>query len=555
MKSKKRTAKRGNPIVTVTLIAIAVLCAAFIINAFFGKNSNTADQNGLFGITSSDEAAIVFDGEISETYGRYVNGQVYIPYETVSNNISSAFYVETASDELFMTTQDETLIWSAGDETGNLYKDGDTYYISAACVSEYTDVDLKTFENPARAVINSGLMTTYIVTKDTQIRAEATVSSEIIKECKAGEVLYNLGIGGWTAVMTEDGRVGFIDYECIEFQAEGGPGETAPHDYSAAFDRLTIDTKVSMAWNYIGSAEGNVYLDDLMTGITSLNVISPTWFALSDASGGVSSLADADYVNKAKQTYGLSVWALVGDYDGSDSSTGQILSSYENRQKIISSLMDYALTYGLDGFNIDFEKIGDEYGPAYIEFLRELTQQAHKNNLIISVDNYVPGYTEQYRRDDQNKVVDYIIMMGYDEHTAYTQEYGSVASFSYVENGVLETLVEVDSDKLVLGVPFYTRLWTVPFGSDGFETETVFMADQQEYVEQYGIELVWDEEAGQYTGSAEGSEAMYYIWEETAESLEKKLALVGEYNLAGASAWRLGMQSDDIWSVWDAALN
>ena len=176
------------------------------------------------------------------------------------------------------------------------------------------------------------------------------------------------------------------------------------------------------------------------------------------------------------------------------------------------------------------------------------------NGLIVSVDNYVPGYTEHYRRDAQNEIADYVVMMGYDEHTAYTSEYGSVASIPYVEEGIAATLDEVDAGKLVLGVPFYTRGWTVPFGSDVFEAETLFMSDQEEFISAHGIELAWDASSGQYTGSSEDEYARYYIWAETAESISGKLDLVNEYGLAGASGWRLGMETDDIWAVWNEKL-
>ena len=556
--TKKRHSRRSKnkktSIVYFVLAAVAVLCVVFILKTVFGEGSTEVNQKEYFG-TTDETAALIINAQQSENYAKLINGSLYISYETVWNEINSAFYVETASDTLYMALPSQTLTWQAGDETGYLYKDTEgSYYISFDCIKQYTDADIESFDEPARIVIRTDWNSLKYATasNESKIRTAASKSAEIEYTCSAGEKLEFISDeGDWSRVMSADGHIGYIKSKELS-GIEEAPQRAANTELS--FERIQKDKSISMAWDYIGRDEDNAELARMMEDVSSLNVISPTWFALSDTSGNISSFADADYVRTAHNSYGLEVWACVGDYVGEDTSTGAILSSFENRSRCISSLIENALTMGIDGINIDFEHIDKEYGAAYVEFLRELTQQAHSNGLIVSVDNYVPGYTPQYRRDAQNAIVDYIIMMGYDEHTAYTQEYGSVASITYVREGVEATLEEVASDKLVLAVPFYTRGWTVPFGSDGFTAETLFMNKQQEFIDAHGIELSWDENVGQYTGSAEDESGRYYIWVEDAESLEKKLSLIGEYSLAGAAGWRLGMQNADIWSVWQSAL-
>lgn len=540
----------------VILVAIAVMCAVFIFTRFFGENNTVADQNGLFNITNADDVAVIIDGEQSETFGKNINGMLYIPYETVWNDINSGFYVESAADTLYMALPSETLTWTLDDGSGCLYKGTDgIYYISAECVRQYSDIGLETYEAPYRIVIDTqpGSGVYVSVVNDSAMRVSASKKAEIAVSCAAGDVLELISDEGeWSLVASKDGHFGYIQSADI---AETSVTEEYTAKPELEFETLGTGGTIKMAWDYIGRPEDNEALDRMMEGTTGLNIISPTWFSIGDTSGNLISYADAAYVEKAKNTYGLSVWALVGDYGGEDSSTGEILLSYENRQRIISQLIESALTYGIDGINIDFEEIDEQYAPAYIEFLRELTQQAHMNALIVSVDNYVPGYTDHYRRDAQNEIVDYVIMMGYDEHTAYTSEYGSVASLPYVEGGITATLEEVSPEKLVLAVPFYTRGFTVPFGTDSFETETLFMSDQEAFMAEHGIEnLTWDAAAGQYTGSSEDQYGRYYIWIENAESLGEKLSLVNKYSLAGACGWRLGMETDDIWTVWNEYL-
>ena len=556
MSRRRRKRKRTSPVVNIILIAIAVLCFVFIITRVFGENDKVAEQDSLFNITSAEDAAIIIDGEQNEAFGKNINGVLYIPYETVWNDINSGFYVEEAADTLFMTLPDQTLTWTVSDPSGYLYKDQDgTYYISAECVSQYSNIGLETYEDPYRIVIDTqpGSGAYVSVVNDSVIRVSASKKAEIAVSCAAGDVLELLSNEGeWSLVVSRDGHFGYIQSADI---TETSVTEEYAEKTELEFETLSTGGTIKMAWDYIGRPEDNEALDRMMEGTTGLNIISPTWFSIGDTSGNLISYADAAYVEKAKNTYGLSVWALVGDYGGEDSSTGEILLSYENRQRIISQLIESALTYGIDGINIDFEEIDEQYAPAYIEFLRELTQQAHMNALIVSVDNYVPGYTDHYRRDAQNEIVDYVIMMGYDEHTAYTAEYGSVASLPYVEGGITATLEEVSPEKLVLAVPFYTRGFTVPFGTDSFETETLFMSDQEAFMAEHGIEnLTWDAAAGQYTGSSEDQYGRYYIWIENAESLGEKLSLVNKYSLAGACGWRLGMETDDIWTVWNEYL-
>ncbi len=557
--NKKNRGKHGkdkkSSLMYVVLAAVAVLCVIFILSTLLGESKTEVNQRDYFKISDDSQVALVINGQQSENFAKLIDGSIYVPYEVVWNEINSAFYVEDASDTLYIALPSQTVTYAVGDESGFLYKDSDgTYYILYDCIKQYTDADMESFGDPARIVIRTdwdGLKYA-VVSGEGNIRTEATKSADIAYSCSNGERIEVVSDDGeWSCVMSTDGHVGYIKNTELTDITDASAREA---NAELTFERIEKEGSVGMAWDYIGAEEDNDELSRMMEGVSGLNVICPTWFALSDSSGNISSYASAQYVQTAHDNYGLQVWALVGDYEGEDATTGEILSSYENRSRCISSLIQNALTLGIDGINIDFEHIGQECGDAYIEFLRELTQQAHANGLIVSVDDYVPGYTSHYRRDAQNDIVDYVIMMGYDEHTAYTDEYGSVASLPYVREGVEATLAEVSADKLILAVPFYTRGWTVPFGSDGFTSETLYMKNEQEFIDAHGIELSWDESLGQYAGSAEDDSNRYYIWVEDAASLENKLSLIGEYSLAGAAGWRLGMQSDDVWSVWQSAL-
>ena len=212
---------------------------------------------------------------------------------------------------------------------------------------------------------------------------------------------------------------------------------------------------------------------------------------------------------------GLKVWGLVDNFS-ENMSTTTVLSNTAARQNLENQLVTYALKAGLDGINVDFESLSEDVGIHFLQFLRELSIQCHENNLVLSVDNPVPeDFTSHYDRAEQGKVVDYVIIMGYDEHYVGSDA-GSVASLPWVEQGVKDTLAEVPAKRTILAIPFYTRLWKT---TDG----------------------------GALT--YEGDGATYQIWLEDSKSIAEKVKLIPKYKLAGVAEWKLGFENSGIWSV------
>ena len=173
--------------------------------------------------------------------------------------------------------------------------------------------------------------------------------------------------------------------------------------------------------------------------------------------------------------------------------------------------------------------------------------ECHKNNLVLSVDNPVPeDFTSHYDRAEQGRVVDYVIIMGYDEHYVGS-EAGSVASLSWVEKGIQDTLEEVPAERVINAVPFYTRLWKT--SAEGVTSEAIGMDQAREVISKYNVETYWDSSTGQNYGTYESEGATYQIWLEDAESLAAKVQLSGQYGLAGVAAWKLGFENSSIWQV------
>ena len=196
---------------------------------------------------------------------------------------------------------------------------------------------------------------------------------------------------------------------------------------------------------------------------------------------------------------------------------------------------------------MDFELIPSSSGEDYIEFIRELGIACRKNSLVLSVDNYVPmgNLNDHYDRAEQGVVADYVIIMGYDEHYAGSSEAGSVASIGYVENGIKRTVAEVPPEKVIGGIPFYTRVWATKDGE--VSSNALSMPLAQEWVEQRGITLAWDDETCQNYGElTESDGTLRQVWIEDAESIRTKISVMRNYGIAGVAAWQLGQESPDI---------
>ena len=226
----------------------------------------------------------------------------------------------------------------------------------------------------------------------------------------------------------------------------------------------------------------------------------------------------------------------------------ELLSSSANRKHLIDGLMAQADTYGLDGINIDFEKVRNDSGTHFVQFLRELAIETGKRNIVLSIDNYVPTeYTAHYNRKEQGIIADYLIIMGYDEHYVGGGEAGSNASIGFVEDGIMRTKEEVPADKIINAVPFYTRVWES--GTDGLKASTLTMAAQQDWITRTGVSPVWSDEFCQNYAEYQSGDSLFQCWLEDTDSIRVKLQVMKVQGIAGVASWKLGIEDK---AVWDA---
>ena len=546
--------KKYKPVIAVAVLVILVAILGIVTHVVmkYIPSSEKMDLNEYYGEMADGEIALVIGTEKLEERGLVDGDRVYLPLDVVNTYLNQRYYWDSANQQILYATPSELTSVSASSEAGDkVWVKDDKVYLNLTYVQEFTDLDAYITKDPYRISIQYKFknVKTVTVKKNTSIRYRGGIKSAILTSVKKGTKLRLIEeMENWDQVATDDGYIGYIDKKKV--------GEAEKTKFERSFKKeeysyLTMDSKVNMVWHQVTSTDANAYFADATANMTGVNVISPTWFYLTDTSGNIASIASADYVSQAHEK-GLQVWGLIDNFT-QEVSTTETLSSTAARQNIISQLIQAAQDVGMDGINVDFESLSEDVGIHFLEFLRELSIECHKNNLVLSVDNPVPeDFTSHYDRAEQGRVVDYVIIMGYDEHYVGS-EAGSVASLPWVEQGIQDTLDEVPAERVINAIPFYTRLWKTTGGN--VTSEAIGMDQAQQTIADNNVETYWDKTTSQNYGKYDIDNSTYQIWLEDAQSVAEKVKLVSKYDLAGVSAWKLGFENNEIWQVISDNLN
>ena len=546
--------KKYKPVIAVAVLVILVAILGIVTHVVmkYIPSSEKMDLNEYYGEMADGEIALVIGTEKMEERGLVDGDRVYLPLDVVNTYLNQRYYWDSVNQQILYATPSELTSASASSEAGDkVWVKDDKVYLNLTYVQEFTDLDAYITKDPYRITIQYKFknVKTVTVKKNTSIRYRGGIKSAVLTSVKKGTKLRLIEeMENWDQVATDDGYIGYIDKKKV--------GEAEKTKFERSFKKeeysyLTMDSKVNMVWHQVTSTDANAYFADATANMTGVNVISPTWFYLTDTSGNIASIASADYVSQAHEK-GLQVWGLIDNFT-QEVSTTETLSSTAARQNIISQLIQAAQDVGMDGINVDFESLSEDVGIHFLEFLRELSIECHKNNLVLSVDNPVPeDFTSHYDRAEQGRVVDYVIIMGYDEHYVGS-EAGSVASLPWVEQGIQDTLDEVPAERVINAIPFYTRLWRTTGGN--VTSEAIGMDQAQQTIADNNVETYWDKTTSQNYGKYDIDNSTYQIWLEDAQSVAEKVKLVSKYDLAGVSAWKLGFENNGIWQVISDNLN
>lgn len=571
-RQKSEGTSKGKVTIFVVLF-IVVIVAVSVLFVKFSSSNTVMDLNEYYKV-SDDKVMVVIHDTIEEEQGLYQNEQVYLPYEVVTGEISKRFYFDSSENILSFATAAEIIRTEVGssDYTVNKSKksvgypivrtEGEQVYLALEFVEQFADIEYEFYEKPNRIVIESNWGETYSyckVTKSGKLRYAQSRKSDILESLEENDVLRIISddeelLEGYIKAMTKDGVIGYVQTkylsEVYEEKLKGGVKEEAyPH--------ITRDKTINMVWHQVTNAAANNTILNSISGAKGLNCISPTWYSIIANDGSISSLANETYVKRAHKA-GLEVWALCDDFK---SVSGEIdlaivLGNTTNRDKLVNALIASAIQYDLDGINIDFEHISKDTAAAYLEFLRELSVKCRNNGIVLSVDSYVPSsYTAYYDREEQGKVLDYVVVMAYDEHYSGSGESGSVASIGFVKQAAEDIVKEVDPSQVIMGMPFFTRLWkeTTVDGETKVTSSAHSMSQADNILSQNGVKPEWDDATGQYYAEYNVGDTVYKIWLEEEKSIEEKLKVIFEERkqgkMAGVASWKLTLEKSDIWNI------
>lgn len=556
---KEQQKKKAAPVLVVLILIVLVGAAgivSFLINRYKPGTEYMAG-NEYFNLTDENSVALIQNGELLEEQAVLIGGEPYAAYTYVESQLNSCFYWDEETKGILLTTSggvqtllpgDAAVAKTPGGQPAVQQESDGKVYISLDVVKEYTDLDYAYYSNPNRVVIRNewdGVEQAMVQSGTAQVRQKGGIKSLILADVQKGDtLLYLENLDNWCKVMTADGYTGYIQTEDIS-EPEAIEARTAKKD---SYERITRDHKINLVWHQSTSTESNDAMAEMTAEMTGVNVISPTWFSVTDGTGTISSLASADYVKLAHDA-GREVWGLIDNFNEAfDETTDLAYASV--RSRIIEQLLAEAASCGMDGINVDFENLKEAGIPHYLQFLRELTSAAHAQNLVVSVDTPVPqAYTMYYQRGEQARFVDYMIVMAYDEHFAGSEEAGSVSSLPFVQQAVEEMTRVMPADQVICGIPFYTRVWTEKFGQSAITSEVLGMDGAKNYAKENQMTETWDASLGQNVATVETSDARYTIWMEDEQSMEEKLKVIQSADLAGVAEWKLGFECADVWSL------
>ena len=553
--------KRMYPVLLAVVLIILVIAAAVgskILNKY-SYSKVRADLNEYFNLQQEDEIAIVLQDNHIEEKAKLRGDVCYFDLPTVEAYFTDRFYVNPIEQVLQFTTDTDVITVHIGEQSNVMYVsdmgeelpyqaafyEGDTLYIAADYVKKYANMEYELFTQPLHMQIYTrwGSFTGASVSKKTVLRRLGGIKSDILVDLAAGESVIVLEkMDSWSRVKTENAFIGYVENKYLK-------GEITQERVcntgfqEIVYNRVRKDGVINLTFHQVFEEAGGDALVNALQGTKGVNVVSPTWFRLSNSIGDFTSIANASYVSKAHEL-GIEVWALVTDVDSEDMFGVQIdfvelLSSSANRKHLIDGLMAQADTYGLDGINIDFEKVRNDSGTHFVQFLRELAIETGKRNIVLSIDNYVPTeYTAHYNRKEQGIIADYLIIMGYDEHYVDRKS---------VVDGIMRTKEEVPADKIINAVPFYTRVWES--GTDGLKASTLTMAAQQDWITRTGVSPVWSDEFCQNYAEYQSGDSLFQCWLEDTDSIRVKLQVMKVQGIAGVASWKLGIEDK---AVWDA---
>ena len=556
--SKRAINKKKKRIKTIflTIIAIIVLGIITIVaneHIILGKNKTTNLIINNKNVTENLKKDILIQ-----------SGEIYISKQDLGNFFDKYIYEDIETEKVITTYNkkiaeigfEKDIININGSEKStyaHAIKQNDTTYLPIGELKDVYDIEISYKEGSKALIIDSTSrkQEKAVASSNVAVKSSTKFISKTVDRLKKGEIVILISESdGYSKIRTENGKIGYVKSKKITNKV------TVRQDME---EEKQIEGKVNLVWDYYSQVA--TAPDRTGTTIDGVNVVSPAFFSI-DKNGklveniGTRGQAYIEWV----RSNNCKLWPMVQNSgEGMLSVTSKIMNSYEKRKELIESIINACIKYKLDGINLDFENMRKEDKDLYSRFIIELEPRMKELGLILSVDVTAPDggdtWSLCFDRHVIGDVADYIIFMAYDEYSDSSTKAGTTAGYDWVELGLKKfiTIEEIDSEKIILAVPLYTRLWTEDSSGKIIKRSIVSMKDIDNTIPN-DVERKWDENLKQYYVEYKNENNTNKMWIEDTKSLEAKASLVPQYKLGGIAAWEKGMETDEVWQIFKNAL-
>lgn len=544
-KKKKRIIKVFFTIVILIVMAIILYIANDFIILDKNKTTNLVINNK--NVTANLKKEVIIEGDV-----------IYLSKQDVGNFFDKYIYEDKENNQIVTTYDKKIATIGFNENTININgsdkkiyahaitKD-DTIYLPISEMLDVYGIEVENITDSKVVTIDSTNreQKKAIIAGGTAVKSSTNFIAKTVDRVKKGDyVIVVSSDNGWSKVRTTKGKVGYVKTKKLANEV------TVRENME---EEKQISGKVNLVWDYY--SEYASAPDRSGSKIEGVNVVSPSFFYL-DKNGKVQANVGTEGENYIKWAHdnGYKVWPMVSNAgDGMLTVTSNIMNDYNKRQKLIEEIVDMCVKYKVDGINVDFENMKKEDIDLYSRFIIELTPRIKEIGLVISVDVTAPDggdtWSLCFDRNVIGHVADYIVFMAYDEYGVSSTKAGTTAGYDWVELSLKKFLEteEIDSDKIILAVPFYTRLWTED--ASGKVTSKVVNMKNIDTVLPSNVERKWDDELKQnYVEYTEGNSTKK-MWIEDLDSIKAKISLITKYNLAGVAAWEKDRENPDVWKV------
>lgn len=563
---KKTLAK---PMIIGGLIISILVVATSILLFFYPFPSNQYTEY------FKTDHPIVFQGEVYQLPAIVNKDEVYVPVSFVKEKLDESITIDQKTNSIILTTKNkvlqlpsESLTYFVNMEPFTLESpafttDSGQDYMALEPFKSVFNIQLD-FQSETGALLikkgNDSILPAQVKEHDDidllRLREKPELSSSYVGEVTAKEALeIEKDEGSYYFVRKKNGIGGYIQKSMLILSK---PQIVESLEKNEPIKINQIEWPINLTWEAIYTKTPN---PSNLPKTNGVNVVSPTWFKLKNSNGDIQNLGTLEYSKWAKAN-NYQIWALFSN-DFDPQKTHEAFQDFETRQKIIRQLLQYSQMYELDGINIDIENVNIKDGPLVTQFIREATPYFHQAGLIVSMDITFISSSENwsmfYEREKLKDIVDYLVVMAYDEHWASSPKSGSVASFPWVESNLEKLLAIVPHDRLILGIPLYARIWKEEVTTDGnisVSSQAFSMDKINDWIKDKKVTPTLDKESGQYYAEYydKGENATYKIWIENDYSLKKRAQLVHKYSLAGIGSWARYFGNDTAWTALNQSL-